>query len=84
MASSGGVSSRTVVPFNPVRLFLRPLRGATCKDEGVVAHVRGGEIFAGQVRNPVVELVVARCENADTLTFKGMAYRKVGIADSTN
>ena len=34
-------------------------------------HVRGGEIFYGQVRNPVTELVVIRREKAAPLTVKG-------------
>ena len=52
--------------FLPVRIFLWPIHGATCKDDGVVAHVRGGERFSGQVRNPITEIIVMRREE-DTL-----------------
>ena len=37
----------------PGQLSLWPFHGANCEDQGVVAHVRGGECFSGQVRNPV-------------------------------
>ena len=56
----------------PGRLCLRPLHGATCEDEGVVAHVRGGECFPGQVRDPVPDLVMTRRDKAAPLTIEGV------------
>ena len=41
----------------------------------------GGESFAGQVRNPVTELVVTRCEKAAILIVKVVEYRKGCVAD---
>ena len=42
-----GLWRRRVVPvgcaYGPGRICLRPLHGATCEYEGVVAHMRGGE-----------------------------------------
>ena len=46
-------------------------------------YVRGGELFASQVHNPVTELVVTRCDKADPLTVKGMADGKSGVAAAT-
>ena len=40
--------------------------------------MRGGESFAGQVRDPVTELVVTRCDKAALITVKGMADGKSG------
>ena len=64
---------RRVVPdscaYGPGRLFLWPLHGATCKDEGFVPHVRGGECFAGQVRDPVPELIMTCRDKAASLTI---------------
>ena len=42
-------------------------------------HVRGSEIFAGQVRNPVTELIFTRRENAAPLAVKGMVDGKTGV-----
>ena len=67
----------------PGRLFLRPLHGATCKDEGVFAHVRGGEYFSGQICDPVTELVMTLCDKDAPLTIEGTADRKVGFAAVT-
>ena len=35
--------------YGPDQLSLWTLHGTTCEGEGVVAHVRGGEVFASQV-----------------------------------
>ena len=43
-------------------------------------HVRRGEIFPGQVRYPVTELVVTRRDKADPLTVNSIAYRKGDVA----
>ena len=43
-------------------------------------HVRGGERFAGQIRNPVIDLVVTRRDKSAPLTFKGMADSISGVA----
>ena len=64
-------------------ILLQHLHGSTCKDEGVLVYVRGGELFASQVHNPVTELVVTRCDKADPLTVKGMADGKSGVAAAT-
>ena len=66
--------------FEPGRICLLPLCGAIYKDEGVVAHVRGGEIFSNQIRDPVTQLIVMRCDKAAPLTFKCMADGKGGVA----
>ena len=63
--------------------FLRTLHSATCEDDGVVAHVRGGESFSGQVRDPVTELIVMRCDKVAPLTVKGISNRKCGVAAFT-
>ena len=46
-----GLWRQCVVPigrtYGPGLISLRHLRGATCKKEGVVAHVRGGKCYAG-------------------------------------
>ena len=42
--------------------------------------MRGGEIFSGQVLNPVTELVVMRHDKAAPLTVEGVVYRKGGVA----
>ena len=42
--------------------------------------MRGGERFAGQFHNPVIELVVTRCEKAALLIVNGMEYRKGCVA----
>ena len=45
--------------------------------------MRGGELFASQVHNPVTELVVTRCDKDDPLTVKGTADRKSGAEAAT-
>ena len=42
--------------------------------------MRGGELFASQVHNPVTEVVVTRCDKAAPLTLKGMSDVKSGVA----
>ena len=46
----------------------------------MVEHVRGGESFSGQVREPVTEIVLTCCDKAAPITVKGMAYEKSGVA----
>ena len=36
--------------------------------------------FSGQVRDPVTELIVTRCDKAALLLVKGMADEEVGVA----
>ena len=69
--------------FGPGRLCLRLLHGTTCKDEGFVVHVRGGDRFAGQIRIPFMEFSMTHCDEATPLTIEGVANRKVGIAAVT-
>ena len=45
--------------------------------------MRGDELFASQVHNPVTELVVTRCDKSGPLTVKGMADGKSGVAAAT-
>ena len=45
--------------------------------------MRGGEIFTGQVRDPITELVVTRCDKSATLTVKVMANGKGGVTAVT-
>ena len=55
-------------------LGFRPLHSATLVYEGVVAYVRGGKFPARQIRDPVTELIVTRCEEAAPLAVEGVAY----------
>ena len=45
--------------------------------------MRGGEDLACQIRDPVTELIVTRCDKADPLAIKGVAYGESGIAAVT-
>ena len=45
--------------------------------------MRGGETFAGQVHDPVTEIVVTRRAEATPLTVEGVANRKVVITAVT-
>ena len=67
--------------FGPGWICLQTLHSTIFKDEGVVPHVRGDEIFSDQVCNPVKELIVTLRDKAAPLAIKGMAYRKIGVAD---
>ena len=69
--------------FGPRQIFLWTLHGATCEDEGVIVHMRGGEIFSGQVCNPLTDLIVTRRDKAALLTVEGLAYSKGGVAAVT-
>ena len=42
--------------------------------------MRSCEDFSGQVRNPITELIVTRCDKGSPLAFKGMAYGEIGVA----
>ena len=67
--------------FGPDRILLWPLHGATCEDEGVVAHVRGGENISGQVCDHVTELIVTCRDKSAPLTVKVTADVKSGVAE---
>ena len=71
-----GLWRRNVVQIgcacDPGRLCLWPLHDSTCKDEGVVAHVRGDECFDGQVRDLIPEIVMTRRDEVAPLTIKGV------------
>ena len=58
---------------------LWPLHVTTCKDEGVAMHVSRCEGFSGQVRDPVTELVLTRCDKAAPLAVKRVAYGESGV-----
>ena len=57
-------------------LILWPFHGATCEDEGVVAHVRGCKVFAGQVRDPITELIVTCRDEASLFAVQGVEDRE--------
>ena len=42
--------------------------------------MKRGERYSGQVRNPVTELVVTRCDKAVPFSVKGMSDRESGFA----
>ena len=42
-----------------------------------------GETVSGQVCDPIMELVVTRCDKADPLVLKVMAYGENGIGSFT-
>ena len=60
-----------------------PHHGATLVNEGVVAYVRGGEIPARQIRDPITELIVTCRDKATPLAVEGVAHVKPGIAAVT-
>ena len=66
--------------FGSGRLCLRPLHGTTCEYEAFITHVRGGDRFYSQVRDPVTELVVTRRDKAALLAVKSIADGKRGVA----
>ena len=82
-----GLWQRHAVPigqtYGPSRLSLWHIHDATFEDEGVVVHVRGGEVFAGQVCNSVPDLVMTRPYEAAHLAFEGMITGEFGIAAVT-
>ena len=59
------------------------MNSAICKDEGVVAHVRGLKGFSVKAHDLVTELIVTHHEYAILLTFEGMENREGGGADVT-
>ena len=65
---------------SPGSRSLRPIHGAIWIDEGVVAHVWGGESFACQFCYPVKDLIVMRRDKAALFTVKGVTYQKLGLA----
>ena len=66
--------------YGPGWLSLWPLQGATYEDEGVVAHVRGGEGFAVQVCDPVPEIIMTRRDEAAPIEIEGMTNSGFGVA----
>ena len=64
------------------RMSLYLLHGKTLIDEGVVAHIRGGEIFSWKVRNPITELVVTSHEYAALLTIQVVKNGKMALQPS--
>ena len=42
--------------------------------------MRGSESFAGQVRDPITELVMTHRDEAASFTIEGLTNRKVGVA----
>ena len=66
--------------FGYFRLCLWSLQDANCQDEKVVAQISWGEIFAQQVREPVTELIVTRCDKAALLAVKGMVDIEIGVS----
>ena len=67
--------------YGPGRLSLRPLHGATFKDEKVILYVRGDEGFSGQVYDTVLELVMTHHAEAYPLAIEGVTNGKFDIAD---
>ena len=63
----------------PVWRSLCPIHGATWVNEGVVAHVGGGEGFACQVYYPVTELVVMHRDKAALLKANGVNDQELGM-----
>ena len=57
----------------PLVLPPPPLYSATCKDFGVVVHVRWGEGLGRNVGEPTTELVVTRRDEATLLAVQGVA-----------
>ena len=45
--------------------------------------MREDERFPGQVRDPVTDIVMTHRDEATSLTIKGVAIRKVGVASVT-
>ena len=82
-----GLWRRHAIPigrtYGPGRLSLWPLQSATCKNEGVVTHVRGVESFAGQICDPVPELVMTRRDESAPLAIKGVTNGEFGVASVT-
>ena len=58
--------------FGPYRLSLWPLNRNTCVDKGVVVHMHENRDFSGKVRNPVMDLIIARHDKAYLFSLKVM------------
>ena len=69
--------------YGPGRLSFWTLHGATCEDEGVIAHVRGGEVFDGQVCDPIPEIVMIRRDESAPLAIEGVTNGEFGVASVT-
>ena len=78
---------RSAVPvsqtYGTCLLIVRPLHGATCEDEGFVAHVRGGEGFSRQVCDPLPELVMNFLDEAAPIAIEGVTNGEFGVAAFT-
>ena len=61
-------------------LGLSLLHCKICMDEGVVAHVRGGEGFYCEVSEPIAELVVTSRYEAVLLKVQGITDGSFGVA----
>ena len=61
---------------SPCRLSLWTLHGAPCEDKGVIAHVRGGGVFAAQVFDLVLKIIVTRHDEAAVLVVQGVADKE--------
>ena len=51
-----------VLQKGPFELVLPSMHVVTCLYFGVIMHVRGGEGISCKVGNPIMELVVVRCD----------------------
>ena len=60
-----------VLQMIPFELVLPLMHSATCVDFGVVTHVRGSEVLACKVGDPITEIFVTRRGEASLLVFKG-------------
>ena len=45
--------------------------------------MRGSEIFAGQVYDPILELVMTHCDEAAPLAIEGVTNGEFGVASIT-
>ena len=81
-----GLWRRRAVPVcrttSPGRLSLLPLHGATCKDEGFIAHVRGGEFFVAQVFDLVSEIIVTRRDRLPLLQSRAWQILNLALQPS--
>ena len=64
-------------------MILWTLHCSTFVYEGVIAHVRGRKNNSGKVRNPVIDLIMTRRDEASLFTVKGVEYQEFGVASVT-
>ena len=72
--------SRRIVEKGTLRLGLTLPHCVTYMDEGVIAHTRGGKVFACEVGDPIPELVMMSCDEAELLAVKLVSYRECSVA----